>query len=69
MGDDPALIHQRLQFPEPLLKGIIFGAHVAEDHGRFLQNLARFRKSDLAFFTAHPDPEKPGEVHIRTLRT
>jgi len=67
MEDDPALVHQRLQFPEPLLKGIIFGAHVAEDHRRFLKKLARFRKSDLAFFTAHPAPEKLGEVHIRTL--
>jgi len=53
---DPPLVHQRLQFPEKLLTGIILGHGVSGEHRDHLLNAARFRSSPLNFYGAGMEP-------------
>ncbi len=49
---DPTLIQQRLQFPEHLLTGIVFGSRVSKEQQEALMRVARFRRSGLTYSTA-----------------
>jgi hypothetical protein len=64
MDGDPTLIQQRLQFPERLLTGLIFGQRVSGEHREHLIALNRFRTSKLAFYEAR---RTAGDVEVSKL--